>query len=79
MSLSLGVHIGQQNLSMDDLRALWRRVADAGVDWIAVWDHLYEAPYQGGNESHFEAVSTLAALAAATPHARIGCLAFGIG
>ena len=79
MSLSLGVHIGQQNLSMDDLRALWRRLDDAGGDWISVWDHLYEAPYQGGNESHFEAVSTLAALAADTQHARIGCLAFGIG
>ena len=79
MSLSLGVHIGQQNLSMDQLRALWRRLDDAGVDWISVWDHLYEAPFQGGNGSHFEALSTLATLAADTQHARIGCLVFCIG
>ena len=79
MALSLGVHIGQQNLSMDELRVLWRRLDDAGVDWISIWDHLYEAPYQGGNESHFEALTTLATLAADTRHARIGCLVFCIG
>ena len=79
MALSLGVHIGQQNLSMDELRVLWRRLDDAGVDWISIWDHLYEAPYQGGNESHFEALTTLAALAADTRHARIGCLVFCVG
>ena len=69
MSLSLGVHIGQQNLSMDELRKLWRRLDAAGVDWISVWDHLYEAPYQGGTESHFEALATLATLAADTQQA----------
>ena len=79
MALSLGVHIGQQNLSMDELRVLWRRLDDAGVDWISIWDHLYEAPYQGGNESHFEALTTLATLAADTRHARIGCLVFCVG
>ena len=79
MALSLGVNIGQQNLSMDELRVLWRRLDDAGVDWISIWDHLYEAPYQGGNESHFEALTTLAALAADTRHARIGCLVFCVG
>jgi F420-dependent oxidoreductase-like protein len=79
MSLSLGVHIGQQNLSMDELRILWRRLDAAGVDWISVWDHLYEAPYQGGTESHFEALATLATLAADTQQARIGCLVFCIG
>ena len=79
MALSLGVHIGQQNLSMDELRVLWRRLDDAGVDWISIWDHLYEAPYQGGNEPHFEALTTLATLAADTQHARIGCLVFCVG
>ena len=48
MALSLGVHIGQQAMPMADLRALWRRLDGAEVDWISVWDHLYEAPPAGG-------------------------------
>ena len=79
MTLSLGVHIGQQNLPMDEMRALWRRLDAAGVDWISVWDHLYEAPYQGGGQPHFEALTTLGALAAETKRARIGCLVFYVG
>ena len=76
---SLGVHIGQQNLAFDDLRTLWRRLDANGVDWISVWDHLYEAPPQGGTVPHFEALTTLGALAADTCHARIGCLVFYVG
>lgn len=79
MAVSLGVHIGQQNLDMAALRALWRRLDDAGVDWISVWDHFYEAPYQGGTQPHFEALATLGALAADTERARIGCLVFYVG
>lgn len=73
---TFGVHTGQQNLAMHDLRALWRRLDDAGVDWISVWDHLYEAPPAGGTIDHFEAIACLGALAADTKHARIGCLVF---
>lgn len=76
MSPALGVHIGQQNLTMDEMRALWTRCDEAGVDWISVWDHLYEAPPAGGTAPHFEAVATLAALACDTTNARIGCLVF---
>jgi F420-dependent oxidoreductase-like protein len=76
MTVSLGVHVGQQAASMAELRSLWRRLDDAGVDWISVWDHLYEAPPAGGTIDHFEALSTLGALAADTSRARIGCLVF---
>lgn len=79
MTLSLGVHVGQQNLAMDDLRALWRKLDDARVDWISAWDHFYEAPPKGGTQPHFEALATLGALAAETRHARIGCLVFYVG
>ncbi|MCY4014575.1 MAG: LLM class flavin-dependent oxidoreductase [Gammaproteobacteria bacterium] len=79
MTVSLGVHVGQQNLSMAELRALWRRLDSAGVDWISVWDHFYEAPFQGGTQPHYEALATLGALAADTEHARIGCLVFYVG
>lgn len=76
--LSLGVHVGQQNLEMDELRALWRR-CDESMDWISAWDHLYEAPPQGGTVPHFEPVATLAALACETSRARLGCLVFYVG
>jgi alkanesulfonate monooxygenase SsuD/methylene tetrahydromethanopterin reductase-like flavin-dependent oxidoreductase (luciferase family) len=79
MTFSLGAHIGQQNLAMDDLRATWRRLDGAGLDWLSVWDHLYEAPPAGGTQPHFEAVAALGALAVETTNARIGCLVFYVG
>jgi alkanesulfonate monooxygenase SsuD/methylene tetrahydromethanopterin reductase-like flavin-dependent oxidoreductase (luciferase family) len=78
VTVDLGVHIGQQNMTMDELRALWRR-CDETMDWISAWDHFYEAPPQGGTVDHFEAVATLAALACETSQARIGCLVFYVG
>ncbi len=79
MSISLGVHVGQQNMAMDEMRALWRKLDSNGVDWISAWDHFYEAPPKGGTEPHFEALATLGALAAETKNARIGCLVFYVG
>lgn len=79
MGVSLGVHIGQQNLAAPELRALWRRLDAVGVDWISVWDHFYEAPFQDGSQPHYEALATLGALAADTTRARIGCLVFYVG
>jgi alkanesulfonate monooxygenase SsuD/methylene tetrahydromethanopterin reductase-like flavin-dependent oxidoreductase (luciferase family) len=76
--LRLGAHVGQQNMSMDELRALWRRL-DEHVDWISAWDHLYEAPPAGGTLDHFEALTTLAALACETERARLGVLVFYVG
>ena len=73
--LQLGVHVGQQNTTMSELVDLWRRLDDV-VDWISVWDHLYEAPPAGGTTAHYESVATLGALAAVTSSARIGCLMF---
>lgn len=78
-SIALGAHVGQQNMTMDELRKTWRRLDDARVDWISVWDHLYEAPPEGGTVDHFEAIATLGALCADTTHARIGCLVFYVG
>jgi len=76
MRPTFGVHIGQQNLEAQQLRALWRRLDESGVDWLSVWDHLYEAPPAGGTVPHFETLTPLGALAADTRRARIGCLVF---
>ena len=48
MVVAFGVHVGPQNLSMDELRATWRSLDEAGVDWLSIWDHLYEAPPPAG-------------------------------
>ncbi len=79
MTLALGVHVGQQNMAMDEMRALWRKLDAAKVDWLSTWDHFYEAPPAGGTIDHFEAMTTLGALAADTSHARLGCLVFYVG
>ena len=76
MACSFGAHVGQQNLAADEMRALWRRLDRSGMDWISVWDHLYEAPPAGGTQPHFEAVACLGALAVETERARLGCLVF---
>lgn len=79
MAISLGVHIGQQNMAMPELRSLWRKLDTSGVDWISAWDHFYESPPSDGTQPHFEALATLGALAAETERARIGCLVFCVG
>ena len=76
--LRLGAHVGQQRMTMDAMRALWRRLDDR-LDWISCWDHLYEAPPEGGTVDHFEGVASLGALAADTSNARLGCLVFYVG
>lgn len=78
-AIRFGAHVGQQNLDFATLRATWRMLDDAGVDWISAWDHFYEAPPAGGTQPHYEALATLGALAADTRHARIGCLVFYVG
>ena len=40
MSLRLGVHVGQQNMTMDAMRQLWRKL-DEKVDWISAWAVSY--------------------------------------
>ncbi len=79
MTLALGIHVGQQNMAMDEMRALWRKLDAAKVDWLSTWDHFYEAPPADGTIDHFEAMTTLGALAAETSHARLGCLVFYVG
>ncbi len=78
MGVALGAHIGQQNMTMEEMRTLWKRF-DPVLDWISVWDHFYEAPPASGTLDHFEAMTTLGALAADTSSARLGCLVFYVG
>ncbi len=76
MGLQIGLHTGQQNIEMAELRRLWRYADEHGFDFISVWDHFYEAPSNDGNTPEFEAIAAMAALAAETQKARIGCHVF---
>jgi alkanesulfonate monooxygenase SsuD/methylene tetrahydromethanopterin reductase-like flavin-dependent oxidoreductase (luciferase family) len=76
MAVKFGIHIGQQKASVQQLRELWTYADRAGADWISLWDHLYEAPPEGGTQPHYEAFSLLGALAVDTQRARLGCLVF---
>ena len=63
---AFGVHTGQQDCTLDELRRVWRFVDSAGFDWLSVWDHFYEAPPVEGNGPCFETISTLTLMAAET-------------
>jgi F420-dependent oxidoreductase-like protein len=76
--MKFGLHIGQQNISMDEMRRTWKFADTAGFDWVDVWDHFYEAPYEDGNGSCFEATTCMAAIACETSNVRIGVLVLGM-
>ena len=76
MRAIFGIHAGQQDCSYADLRRLWRRAEEGGMEWISVWDHHYETPPRDGRGVAYETVAMLTALALETERARIGCLVF---
>jgi len=76
--MKFGLHIGQQNISMEECRRMWRWADTAGFDWVDVWDHFYEAPPVDGNGSCFEATTCMAAIACETENVRIGVLVLGM-
>ncbi len=76
--MKFGLHIGQQNLDVEELRRLWRWADSGGFDWVDVWDHFYEAPPVDGDGSCFEATTCMAAIACETRNVRIGVLVLGM-
>jgi F420-dependent oxidoreductase-like protein len=77
-----GVHTGLQNTTTADLRSLWRRIEDAGFEWISIWDHFYAADATvtaegttSGAVCH-EAVAAHTALALDTRRVRCGSLVY---
>ena len=76
MALLIGMHAGQQDIEMDELRRLWRFADERGFDFLSAWDHFYEAPSTDGNSPEFEAVACMAAMAVETSNVRLGCHVF---
>jgi F420-dependent oxidoreductase-like protein len=72
-----GVHTGAQNCSYDELRQVWHLADRCGFHWLSIWDHFYPAMIASDAQGPcFEAVSTMAALAAETTHVRVGSLVY---
>lgn len=76
MTIKFGIHAGPQDLSMDELKKLWRIADENDFDWVSVWDHFYANPLQSRDDPCFEGVACMAALAALTRNVRVGCLVF---
>ena len=57
------------------MRRAWREADELGVDSIFTWDHFYPL-YGEPDGTHYEGLTTLAALAAATERAQVGGLVF---
>ena len=67
--MRIGVQIQPQHADFEGMRRAWREAEELGVDSIFCWDHFF--PLSGEPDGkHFEAISTLAALAAGRPSAR---------
>ena len=74
-----GVHTGLQHTTVDDLRALWRRIEDLGFDWISIWDHFYGATGKPDDAECLEAVTMHTALALETRRVTCGSLVYSVG
>ena len=76
--MKFGIHAGPQDLTMDELIRLWKTADNNGFHWVSVWDHFYANPLRdrGRDNPCFEAVATMAGLAAHTKNVRVGCLMF---
>lgn len=74
--MKLGIHAGPQDLSMDELKRLWRIGDDNNFHWISVWDHFYANPLSDRENPCFEGVAAMSGLAALTSNVRVGCLVF---
>jgi F420-dependent oxidoreductase-like protein len=70
------MHAGPQDLTIDELKGLWRLADESGFSWVSVWDHFYANPLEDRNNPCFEGVASMAALASLTSNVRVGCLVF---
>ena len=48
MAVKIGIHGGQQDIEMDELRRMWRFSATKGLDFTSLWVHFSAGPPLGG-------------------------------
>ena len=74
--MKLGIHAGPQDLTMDELKRLWKTGDNNGFHWVSVWDHFYANPLTTRENPCFEGVAAMSGLATYTQNVRVGCLVF---
>ncbi|MET0730483.1 MAG: LLM class F420-dependent oxidoreductase [Solirubrobacterales bacterium] len=72
-SIRVGVQVQPQHADFEGMRRAWLEAEELGVDSIFCWDHFYPL-YGDADGKHFEAISTLGAMASVTERAQIGAL-----
>jgi probable F420-dependent oxidoreductase len=72
-SIRIGVQVEPQHADFAGMRRAWLEAEELGVDSIFCWDHFYPL-YGEADGKHFEAISTLSAMAGVTERAQIGAL-----
>jgi probable F420-dependent oxidoreductase len=72
-SIRIGVQVQPQHADFDGMRRAWLEAEALGVDSIFCWDHFFPL-YGDADGKHFEAISTLGAMASVTERAQIGAL-----
>lgn len=75
-AVRFGVHSGQLHGSYQACLELWRRAEDLGYEWASLFDHLRPHLY-GPDQSCFDGMTLLGALAAQTRRIRCAMLVTG--
>lgn len=70
--MEFGIHLVQQNTTIEECRQLWRWADTAGFTWVDVSDHFYESPMTEERGPYLECLASLAALAIDTEQVRVG-------
>ena len=70
--MEFGIHLVQQNTTIEECRQLWRWADTAGFTWVDVSDHFYESPMTEKRGPYLECLASLAALAIDTEQVRVG-------